>query len=60
MNAFRRTDKQAADELDAMLLKCRGIGWKILGDLDEDQVKTLAVWKDDKKREADIWAIGHW
>lgn len=60
MNTFRRTADQTSEELDAMLLRCREVGWKILGNLAEEQVKELAVWKGNEERDADIWAIGHW
>lgn len=60
MNTFRRTDGQTVEEVDAMLKKCRTIGWGVLGSLEEKQVKELSVWKEDKERPAEIWAIGHW
>jgi alpha-mannosidase len=62
MNTFIRLDEETPEQLDALLQKCRKIGWKVLGELSEEQVKEMTVWKakTETERPAEIWAIGHW
>ena len=60
MNAFIRGEGQTAEELDEVLQRCRRIGWKVLGKLGKEEVQALSVWKTEKDRPAEIWAIGHW
>lgn len=62
MNRFKRTAGDQANNfagVDAMLQECRKIGWDVIGSLDEESLKQVAVNNLDVI-EAKVWAIGHW
>lgn len=61
MNTFRRVDgdEQNHSLVEPIVADCRHIAWEVLGALDEAGLKGLMT-RDTGKRDAKIWAIGHW
>jgi len=61
MNAFTRFegDEQGDRLVDDMLQRCREMAWQVLGRLDEGSLKKACA-RSPEKREARMWAMGHW
>lgn len=60
MNHYRILEDLTPEGFDERIKECRKKAWEVYGDLDQEGLRRLCLWSNDKDADAQIWTIGHW